>query len=178
MNAAPDRTSRGGHSMTGSDVLQIIAEVGAAYAGFGSVVVVFQHRDRRQWSPGDLARFRGLLRLSLGAVLFALLPLALFHMGVPERTLCVVRECDLCAHGRVRRCLQRHGHASPCRRGVAGDPVSHAWHRGRSPSWRWPRMLWESVSTHSRGPYIAALVATLLVASVAFLQLVAYPGEP
>ncbi|MEN8184352.1 MAG: hypothetical protein ABFS46_17640 [Myxococcota bacterium] len=68
--------------MIGADVLLTIAEVSVAFAGFASVVVLFQHRDPVKWSPRVVVRLRTMIESSLCALLLALLPFALHHLGL------------------------------------------------------------------------------------------------
>ena len=68
--------------MQGSDVLLTIAELAVAFAGFSSIVVVFQHRDPAQWSPAISMRLRAMIEGSLGALYAALLPFALEGLGM------------------------------------------------------------------------------------------------
>lgn len=67
--------------MEATEVLTLIAEIGIALAGFTGVVIVVGR------PPGPLTalesfRLSQLLSLSLGAVVLALLPLGLYHLGI------------------------------------------------------------------------------------------------
>lgn len=73
--------------MQGADVLLTIAEVAVAFAGFASVVVLFQHRDPRRWPPAVVVRLRTMIESSLVTLLSSLLPFALFHFGLADQAL-------------------------------------------------------------------------------------------
>lgn len=70
--------------MAGSDVLLTIAEVAIAFAGFGSIVVVFGQRTSGRWSRADLFRLAAMIQASLITLLFAFLPICLSFLGVRE----------------------------------------------------------------------------------------------
>ena len=72
--------------MEGENVLQTVAEVAVAFAGFTGVVLAFGRRSDRAWSPMDIYRFRVLLGASLQTLLLSLIPLLLYHSGASERT--------------------------------------------------------------------------------------------
>jgi hypothetical protein len=64
------------------DVLLTIAELAVAFAGFASVVVLFQHRDPGRW-PADVGiRLRTMIEGSLVTLFSALLPFVLHHLGL------------------------------------------------------------------------------------------------
>lgn len=65
-----------------SDVLLTLAQVAVAFAGFASVVAVFQVRWTRDETPFDLFRFWVMLAFSLETLLFALLPFLLHFLGL------------------------------------------------------------------------------------------------
>ncbi len=71
--------------MENRDVFVVFGEIAVAFAGFASVVVVFRHRDQKRWTYADQTSFRAMLRHSLAAAFFALLPLPLaaFEIGEP-----------------------------------------------------------------------------------------------
>lgn len=73
--------------MVGADVLLTVAEVAVAFAGFASVVVLFQHRDPTKWQPQIIVRLRTMVESSLGALFFSLLPFALHHLGATGQQL-------------------------------------------------------------------------------------------
>lgn len=71
----------------GSDVLLTIAEVAVAFAGFASVVVLFQHREPSNWPPAIVVRLRTMIEGSLAALFSALLPFVLHHLGLAGQSL-------------------------------------------------------------------------------------------
>ncbi len=68
--------------MQGTDVLLTIAEVAVAFAGFASIVVLFQHRDPLNWPPAVVVRLRTMIEGSLATLFSALLPFVLHHLGL------------------------------------------------------------------------------------------------
>lgn len=61
--------------MSDSDILQTLAEVGVALAGFTGVVFVLGRRAVGEWSPVERLWFHILLSSSVQVVFFAILPL-------------------------------------------------------------------------------------------------------
>ena len=70
--------------MQGSDVLAIIAEIGAALAGFSGIVVALRQRSAEGWPVAEVLRLRFMLYMSVFTFLFALLPFAPFYLGAPS----------------------------------------------------------------------------------------------
>lgn len=69
--------------MHGEEVLLTICEFAVAIGGFTSIVAVFGNRSSG-WQPVDRLRVQATLQQSLGAGFFALLPSAMFLIGVSE----------------------------------------------------------------------------------------------
>ena len=68
-----------------SDLLQTIAEIAAAFAGFASVVVIFRRRGNVHTDEATRVTFQSMLLGSLFVVFFSLLPLILDQLLVgPE----------------------------------------------------------------------------------------------
>jgi hypothetical protein len=65
----------------GRDILQTLAEVAIALAGFTGIFVALRDRSGQPLSGYALVRFRIMLLASLAAVAFALLPFLIFHIG-------------------------------------------------------------------------------------------------
>jgi hypothetical protein len=68
--------------MEGADILLRVSGLSIAFAGFVSIAVRFQYPDHREWSAHVVVRFRNMLEVSLSALFFAILPFALFHLGL------------------------------------------------------------------------------------------------
>ena len=62
--------------VTGRDELSLIAELGAAYAGFLAIFLIFARREGR-FSPSDGLAIRSMILGSFGTIFIALVPLAL-----------------------------------------------------------------------------------------------------
>jgi hypothetical protein len=63
------------------DSLLTFAELAVAFAGFSSIVVLFQHRIEGAWTSIDAIRFRTMIQASLFATVFAVLPLPVHKLG-------------------------------------------------------------------------------------------------
>jgi hypothetical protein len=68
-----------------ADILQTIAEVSIAFAGFTSVVAVLGRRATGDWAEIDRFRLSQMLSSSLATLLLSLLPLILAHLHLSER---------------------------------------------------------------------------------------------
>ena len=68
--------------MEGADLLQTIAEVSVAFAGFAAIVIAVRHRGARGLAPEEAIHLQLMLGPSLATVAFSLIPLWLFHIGV------------------------------------------------------------------------------------------------
>jgi hypothetical protein len=62
-------------------VLESIAEVGIALAGFGGIAAALGHRARGIWSPEDRVRLILLAAFSLAVVFACFLPYVTYHLG-------------------------------------------------------------------------------------------------
>jgi len=67
--------------MTGREELILIAELGAAFAGFLAIFLIFARREGR-FSPADSLRVRSIIVSSLAAVFLALVPLGMNLYGL------------------------------------------------------------------------------------------------
>jgi hypothetical protein len=65
-----------------AEILQTIAEISIALAGFTGVVAFFGDRGRGTWSSADLWRFGNLLHISISTLLFSFTPILLVKLGV------------------------------------------------------------------------------------------------
>lgn len=70
--------------MDWADVLLTIAEVSIAFAGFASIVAILGGREGGGWRTEDVDRFWVMIEYSFAALFFAVVPFALFHLGVGE----------------------------------------------------------------------------------------------
>jgi hypothetical protein len=69
-----------------AELLQTVAEVSIAFAGFTSVVAVLGRHATGEWTEIDRFRLSVMLSTSLAALHFASLPLVLAGLRVPERS--------------------------------------------------------------------------------------------
>ena len=67
-----------------ADLLLTMAEVSVAFAGFASITVLFRGRSAGEWTIADMLRYGAMLRGSLCACLFSLLPVVLLRAEAPE----------------------------------------------------------------------------------------------
>jgi len=72
--------------MHGSDVLQTMAQIAVAFAGFSGIVAAFNQQGDR-WGAADRMRVRSLIVASLAAMFFALLPSGLDVTELAERSI-------------------------------------------------------------------------------------------
>ena len=72
--------------MQDSDLLQTIAEISIALAGFTGVVAFLGERARGKWRPVDLFRFNNLLTCSIAALLLSFAPILIHKLGASEST--------------------------------------------------------------------------------------------
>jgi len=77
-----------------SDVLLTLTEVAVAFAGFSSIVAIFQTRWSGEDAPFDVFRFWVMLVFGLALLFFSLLPFAFHFLGVSESG--VWRSSSLC----------------------------------------------------------------------------------
>jgi hypothetical protein len=63
-----------------TDELALFAELGAAFAGFIAIFLIFARREGR-FSPADSLRIRSIILASFSAVFISLVPLVLQHAG-------------------------------------------------------------------------------------------------
>jgi hypothetical protein len=67
-----------------SNFLIGIAEVGAVFVGFSSIVAIFGRRPNGAWVPMDRIRIRNLVEQALAVAVLGFLPLALSSLNVSE----------------------------------------------------------------------------------------------
>ena len=70
--------------MQDSDLLQTIAEIATALAGFTGVVAFLGERARGKWRAVDLFRFNNLLTTSIAALILSFAPILIYKLGAPE----------------------------------------------------------------------------------------------
>ena len=66
--------------MGATDELALFAQLGAAFAGFIAIFLIFARREGR-FSAADSLRIRSIILASFSAVFFSLVPLVLHHAG-------------------------------------------------------------------------------------------------
>jgi hypothetical protein len=76
--------------LIGSEILLTIAELSVAFAGFSSIVVLFQHRDPANWPAAVPVRLRAMVESSFATLYGSLLPLVLHHLGLEGPSLWAV----------------------------------------------------------------------------------------
>lgn len=97
-----------------SEVLLTLAEIAVAFAGFSSVVAIFQRGTERGAAGYDRFRFWVMLEHSLAALLFSLLPFPLHFVGLADGAVwsaCGLALVAFCVgHGTTTRYLAWRGH--------------------------------------------------------------------
>ena len=76
-----------------------MAEVSVAFAGFASITVLFRGRSAGEWEFADVLRYGAMLRGSLCACFFSLLPVVLFRAGLSETWTWSLTSVGLLAYG-------------------------------------------------------------------------------
>ena len=66
------------------DYLTLVGELAIGVAGFSGVVAALTRRSADAWRPIDVLRFQMLIRQSVTAAMFAVLPALLLTSGVPD----------------------------------------------------------------------------------------------
>jgi hypothetical protein len=79
-----------------------MAEVSVAFAGFASITVLFRGRSAGEWQFADVLRYGAMLRGSLCACLFSLLPVVLSQAGLSEPWTWSATSVGLLIYGAVR----------------------------------------------------------------------------
>ena len=72
--------------MDASNELALFAELGAAFAGFVAIFLIFARREGR-FSPADSLRIESIILASFSSVFFSLVPLVLGSAGVSNTAL-------------------------------------------------------------------------------------------
>ena len=83
--------------MDHQDLLQTLAEVSVALAGFSGVVSVFGRRHTGEWDPADRLHLSFMLETSLAALFLSLLPFALLSVELPPRSTWAIMSSVLAA---------------------------------------------------------------------------------
>jgi len=71
--------------MEGEDTLFTIIDLAVALIGFSSVVTALRRSREKSWSSQEINGLVFLAIMAIGAILFSLLPLALFYMQLNEQ---------------------------------------------------------------------------------------------
>ncbi|MGE0621340.1 MAG: hypothetical protein AB7I04_11950 [Pseudomonadales bacterium] len=72
--------------MMGESLLELLAEVSVTLAGFAGVVAAFSSRRDDRWTALDVLRFLNMLWSSLMALVLSIATLVLLHVGLMEET--------------------------------------------------------------------------------------------
>jgi hypothetical protein len=160
----------------GADVLLTIAEIAVAFAGFASIVVLFQHRDPGRWPAAVVVRLRTMIEGSLVTLFSALLPIVLHHLGLSGGTLWSVCSVALALGYAVfgglvwrrSRAALAGGQLSPAfSAAVAGVTVALGAGLLLNAA--------DLVFHRTFGAYLAGVAWALVFASLMFLRLAAFP---
>ena len=83
--------------MDHQDLLQTLAEVSVALAGFSGVVSVFGRRHTGEWDPADRLHLSFMLETSLAVLFLSLLPFALLSVELTPRSTWTIMSSVLAA---------------------------------------------------------------------------------
>jgi hypothetical protein len=70
----------------GAEILLACAQIAVAFAGFASIVVLFQHRDPARWPGYVVVRLRTMIDVSLAAMSLSIFPFVPHHAGLAPAT--------------------------------------------------------------------------------------------
>jgi hypothetical protein len=163
-----------------TEVLLTLAEISVAFAGFSSVVAIFQQTASPDGDAFDLFRFWVMLEFSLAALFFSLLPLLLHFLGLSDAAVWSVSGAALIAflvgHGVFTRRLIRRGQpqvVASLTRGlsISGGVVFLTIVVSQA-------LNLAGVLGRSFGPYLLGLLLLLLGAGVNFVRLVWVGNRP
>lgn len=70
--------------MPGKDILLAIVDLALALIGFSSIVTALRRSKEKSWSKQEINGLVFLAGMAIGAILFSLLPFALYHMALDE----------------------------------------------------------------------------------------------
>ena len=71
--------------MPGKDILLAIVDLSLALIGFSSIVTALRRSKNKSWSKQEINGLVFLAGMAIGAILFSLLPFALFYMDLAEQ---------------------------------------------------------------------------------------------
>ncbi len=97
--------------MNAADALSLFAELGAAFAGFIAIFLIFARREGR-FSPADSLRIRSIILASFSAVFLALVPLILQQAGLSGDVLWRTTSAIALVGGSLAGVLVARKHAS------------------------------------------------------------------
>lgn len=159
--------------MEATNELTLFAELGAAFAGFIAIFLIFARREGR-FSPADSLRIESIILASFSAVFYSLIPLVLVHAGLADAGLWRVASMVALAAGLLQGAIvaRKQIALSTEDRGAVGGAHSlitwtlfgvaaafFSWNaigRGTGPA-AWP--------------YLAALVCVLAIAAMNFVTI-------
>jgi len=165
--------------LQGADVLLTIAELAVAFAGFASVVVLFQHRDPRQWPPAVVVRLRTMIESSLATLFSALFPLILYHFGLSGGMLWTACSLLLALSLAATSAVIWRRSRGPLARGDLSRPFSATVFAITVLVFVVLLLNAGEVLFHqSFGPYLLGVSWHLVFASLMFLRVVMVPADP
>lgn len=74
-------------NVPGKDVFLAVIDLSLALIGFSSIVTALRRSKEKSWSQQEINGLVFLAGMAIGAILFALLPFALFYMGIGEHVI-------------------------------------------------------------------------------------------
>ena len=165
--------------MEGASILQTMAEVSVALAGFTGVVAAFGQR-RGHWAAIDTLRFRVMLLTSLAALVFSILPFAIHHMGAEPTTTWAISSGLLASYFVIIALVDsrrlRQG-------GVPKDPQFRAWSLALTYSFAGVALVTQVLNAlgmgfhRAFGPYFLGLCCLLLICVLMFIRLLSFVGQ-
>ncbi len=82
--------------MTGEDTLFAIVDLAIALIGFSSIVTALRRPKERSWGAQEINGLVFLAIMAIGAIIFSILPLVLFYMGLDDLQLYSIASAIYC----------------------------------------------------------------------------------
>ena len=159
-------------------VLLGIATVAATFAGFSGVVAVFGSRARGEWFLEDRFRLTNMLVTSLGAGLYAFIPLIEAYLHLHGPTLWTIASLAMFVYcvAFIVTTLPHWWHLITKHPGVLSVPASYIVYLSASLAAVLQLLNAASLLFHREpGPYILGLVFLLIIAALQFALMVLRP---
>jgi hypothetical protein len=160
-------------------VLLVTATLALSLAGFSSVAIAIRHRDPGEWPFHLRVRLQSLVDIGMTVVGLALLPIALFYLGVDEAVLWDVASLVLAVvvTAVMIRIVSRS--RSPTRAGLMGKwyPLLSRGVAVAVVTANVMDVVLDLGAPTTYGIYLVSLFALLGIAATMFVRLITFPAD-